>query len=211
MRMTFRPIDRWPREETNPRSSSPFKASYSATLELLDRELRMLQAENVVLMVDATERDCRIDGQLRVNAYLPTPRVILAFDSQHGPLKYACDAFLHWQQNLRAIALGLEALRRVERYGIATRGEQYTGWKAIGSGIAMGAAMTRKEAVTIMQDLTALDGVIQYADDDLDDRGRAGAFLEDAWRNGSKQHHPDNGGDGEKFFLLSRAHDTLLG
>jgi hypothetical protein len=34
-----------------------------------------------------------------------------------------------WQDNLRAVALGLEALRRVERYGIAQRGEQYAGWR----------------------------------------------------------------------------------
>lgn len=36
-----------------------------------------------------------------------------------------------WQINLRAIALGLEALRKLDRYGITSRGEQYTGWRAI--------------------------------------------------------------------------------
>lgn len=210
MRLTFRPIDRWDRAETNPRRSSPFKSTYTATLDLLDRELRLLAAERVVLMVDATERDCRLDGQLRADARLSSPRVILAFDSEHGPLKYACDAFLYWQDNLRAIALGLEALRRVERYGIATRGEQYTGWKALGSGIAMGAGMSRKEATTVLQDLTRDGDLILYADDDLDDRGRAGAFLDDAYRIGAKRWHPDNeGGDGEKFYLLTKARDVL--
>jgi hypothetical protein len=211
VQLTFRPIDRWDRPETNPRRGSPFKATHSATLELLDRELRMLRAERVVMMVDATERDCRLDGQLRADARLASPRVILAFDSEHGPLKYACDAFDHWQENLRAIALGLEALRRVERYGIASRGEQYTGWKALGSGIAMSAAMTRAEAVAVMLDLTSVDGVAQFSEDDLDDRGTPGAFLEDAWRHGSKQWHPDLDGDGEKFYLLTRAHDVLAG
>lgn len=214
MQLTFRPIDRWDRPETNPRRGSPFKSTHSSTLELLDRELRMLHAEQVVLMVDGTERDCRLDGQLRADARLSSPRVILAFDSEHGPLKYACDAFDHWQENLRAIALGLEALRRVERYGIATRGEQYTGWKAIGSGLAMGAAMTRAEAVAVIIDLTSdrETGTPQFSDDDLDDRGTPGAFLEDAWRHGSKRWHPDaEDGDGEKFYLLTRAHDVLAG
>lgn len=209
MRLTFRPIDHWDRAETNPRRSTPFKASYTATMHLLDRELQMLRAEQVVLMVDGEERHMRLDGGLRADARLRSPRVILAFDSEHGPLKYACDAFLHWHDNLRAIALGLEALRRVERYGIATRGEQYTGWAALGSGIAMSAGMSRKEAVAVIIDLTS-DGHDLYSDDDLDDRGAAGAFLEDAYRIGAKRWHPDNeGGDGEKFYLLTKARDVL--
>jgi hypothetical protein len=33
--------------------------------------------------------------------------------------------------HLSAITLGLEALRKVERYGITKRGEQHTGWRQI--------------------------------------------------------------------------------
>ena len=60
---------------------------------------------------------------------------MVAFESKHGPLKYATDVFDHWHANLRAIALGLEALRKVERYGITQRGEQYTGFRTWNSGI----------------------------------------------------------------------------
>jgi hypothetical protein len=60
--------------------------------------------------------------------------VTVAFDSKHGSLKYTADKFATWQENLRAIALGLEALRKVDRYGVTTRGEQYTGWKALPAG-----------------------------------------------------------------------------
>lgn len=212
MRFTWRPIDKWDREETTERKHTPFDASYSQTLQLLDRELRMIDAENVVVMADVRETDIRIDGLLRERATPRTPRIILAFDSQHGPLKYACDRFTHWQANLRAIALGLEALRRVERYGIAGRGEQYTGWAQLGSGIAMSAGMSRREAVAVLIDLTS-DGHDLYSDDDLDDQenpGRPGAFLEDAYRIGAKRWHPDNeGGDGEKFYLLTKARDVL--
>ena len=70
----------------------------------------------------------------RANASPKSPAVVIAFESKHGPLQYATDAFTHWQANVRAVALGLEALRRVERYGITKHGEQYTGWKQLGSG-----------------------------------------------------------------------------
>jgi hypothetical protein len=36
-----------------------------------------------------------------------------------------------WQANVRAIALALEALRAVDRYGVTKRGEQYQGWTAL--------------------------------------------------------------------------------
>lgn len=196
MILTFRPIDRWDRPQA-PRSSSPFSASYNATLSLLDRELHFLRAQHPVLMVDASEADFRIDGQLRANATLASPRVILAFDSMHGPLKYACDAFWKWQDNLRAIALGLEALRRVERYGIASRGEQYTGWKALGAGIALGPATMSVEQALAFIGLHAAVESVDARDIDL------------AYRLAAKRLHPDNGGDEDQFKRLVEAKRIL--
>lgn len=43
-------------------------------------------------------------------------------------LVYATDTCVLWQHNVRSIALGLEALRAVDRYGITKRGEQYAGF-----------------------------------------------------------------------------------
>jgi hypothetical protein len=53
-----------------------------------------------------------------------------------------------WQHNVRAIALGLEALRKVDRYGITRRGEQYAGWKALPAGIGIGATHMTSEVAT---------------------------------------------------------------
>lgn len=50
-------------------------------------------------------------------------------------LVYATDTCVYWQHNVRSIALGLEALRAVDRYGISKRGQQYAGFRAaLGSG-----------------------------------------------------------------------------
>ena len=109
--------------------------TWSATLDLLDRELYYLDAENVVIQADFTERDLRIDGTVRANARQPGhPGIRIAFESMHGPLTYATDSCEFWQHNVRSIALGLEALRAVDRYGVTRRGEQYTGWLQIEAG-----------------------------------------------------------------------------
>jgi hypothetical protein len=119
--------------------SSPFDAPLSSTLQVLERELRALQADRIVLQVGYREQDLRLDGMPRANATLIHDAVALSFESKWGPLRYQTNEFVPryygkgpgWQQNLRAIALGMEALRKVDRYGVSKRGEQYTGWRAI--------------------------------------------------------------------------------
>lgn len=216
MRLTFRPLDRWDWPSTpddERRSKYTFKgADYNSTLALLEHELRMIGAETAVLMVDATERDCRIDGQLRADARPASPRVILAFDSEHGPLKYHCDRFETWQTNLRAIAHGLEALRKVERYGIGSRGEQYRGFTALPSGIALGpSTMSRRDAAELM---IRTAGIEWYGDDfagcvELLLAGIDSEQLSGAWRFAVKRAHPDQGGDVEAFKNLQLARTIL--
>lgn len=135
----FRPL-LWSGPETpaaRRRSQYAFKAGWSDTLALLERELRHLDASRIVVEADFRERDLRIDGWPRADARIPQhPGVRVAFESRHGPLVYATDSCAWWQHNVRSIALGLEALRAVDRYGVTRRGEQYAGWKAITAGAA---------------------------------------------------------------------------
>ena len=209
MLLTFRPIKQWP--EGWPRTSpkwTPFKASYSSTLKLLDRELEALGTRSAMLQVDASERDVRLDGQLRGDAKVGNQGVILTIDTaQHGTLVYACDEFenerggTHWHENLRAIALGLEALRKVERYGIANRGQQYAGYRELPSGIALGRAMSFEEAARFVARQAWPDAEIdeQEVIDDLDTAFRAAA----------KRLHPDQGGDPDLFRKLTEARDII--
>jgi hypothetical protein len=129
----FRPIQQWPGENTRNRRASNFSASWSSTLSLLDRELSQLGAKNVVIQMAVAEGEIRNDGYPRANARPVHPGVIVSLDSAYGPLSYPCDTFTSWQDNLRAVALALEALRAVDRYGVTKRGEQYTGWKQLGT------------------------------------------------------------------------------
>jgi hypothetical protein len=178
----FSPLATWPHGHTRDRRSRwAFKASWSNTLELLDRELRLLDATDVIIGVHLQPQHIRLDGWPRGNAPEPShPGVEISFTSgaiarldptvrrgrelirraggdakaalrrahpdtggDHADfvaiqaatdpakrLVYATDVCAFWQHNIRSIALGLEALRAVDRYGISRRGEQYAGFRA---------------------------------------------------------------------------------
>lgn len=211
MRVIFRPIDQWPKGELTSayqRKSSPFGAGYQRTLDQLDTELVHLGANEVVIQLALAENEIRLDGMPRANAQPRHPGVVLAFESKHGPLQYATDRFRHWHANLRAITLGLEALRKVDRYGITMHGEQYTGWRQLGAGepIAVGAAMSKDEAALF---LIEHGGVGMTDPFDLLGHPSRHALIEDHFRRAAKVLHPDQGGDAELFRRLTEARDLL--
>ncbi len=133
MQYRFRQLSTWPGKKTPPekRRRSPFSAQYSKTLKLLATELQHLGASNIVIEANCDARMIRQDGQLRSDARLNSPGIVLSFDSKNGPMRFPCDRFVNWDCNLRAIALTLEHLRAVDRYGVTQHAEQYSGWTAL--------------------------------------------------------------------------------
>lgn len=204
--VTFRPIDRWPGDPTPNRERSRFKAGWGATLEQLQKELAHLGAESVVVMLALTEDDIRLDGWPRANARPSHPGVVLAFESrEYGPLMYPCDTFTTWQDNLRAIALALEALRKVDRYGVTKRGEQYTGWKALPGGGGTSSTMTAHAAASVIEDMADRGGFNTLAAEIVRDRS---TYIE-ALRPAARGSHPDTGGSTEAFQLFQTAKAVL--
>jgi hypothetical protein len=209
----FRPIDTWPgalRDESA-RTTSPFTTGYSDTLEVLRRELGHLNAERIVIQLDLSDRDIRLDGLPRANANPGHPGVILGFDSKHGPLRYATDVYTRaswrrnsvgWHANLRAIALGLEALRKVDRYGITKTGEQYRGFAELPSGIPMSGPthMTTEDAARFVAKWGGggWQDVLDRTDQQIRSIKRAAFEL-----------HPDRGGNAQDFQRLQDAKRIL--
>lgn len=212
----FRPIDVWPGAPTKTRQRAAFSAPWSGRVELLNRELRHLGAKNVILQVDIPESMLRLDGFPRADARARSPGVILALDSKFGPLRYPCDTFYDWQDNLYAIALALEALRKVDRYGVTKRGEQYTGWKALGSGQAMGGATIQTAGGIVLPPAPNMkpEEAARYLA--LHSEFNAAAILKNpetaaaAYRAAAKRLHPDTEeGVGEAFKVLGEAKRVL--
>lgn len=204
MRYTTRPLsDRtWlrPRPE---RATSQFKVTWTAALDLLDRELFMLDGAELVIEVDVREQDLRLDGTLRANARADQPAVIVAFTSKHGPLLYRSDQYSGapsyrrggmqepWQHNVYAVALTLEALRAVDRYGAARSGEQYRGYRQIGSGTAIVTEppMTDDLATSLL--LRAFDPTSGNPDRHAAALAAGRLDLADIIRRAQRNTHPD--------------------
>ncbi|MBA3854649.1 MAG: molecular chaperone DnaJ [Gemmatimonas sp.] len=123
----------WPGEPTGRRKVSPFKVNWTSTLRLLETELKALHAQDVVLRLAVTDTQIRNDGGVRADARIKDPSVVLEFKSGADRLSFPCDRFNWWEDNVRAIALALEALRKVDRYGVRS-GRQYEGFKALPGG-----------------------------------------------------------------------------
>jgi len=194
--MAVDPIGEWPGPLTKRRTASPFASTLGSTLEVLRRELYNLGAKNVRLQVAIPASQFRLDGYPRASAKQEHPGVILTMDSDHGALSYPCDTFTDWPSNLRAIALALEALRKVNRYGVTKRGEQYRGFLAI-------------EATAMPAGFTSVDAAIEYL------RSVGGIGLEVAeplatvLRRAKRRTHPDTGGDADTFQRVTLAEQYL--
>lgn len=190
------------------RERSRFTAPWSDTLDLLRREFEHLGGRRLVIEIDVREQDLRVDGTLRSNARPPgSDAVVVAFESTHGPLLYRSDLYdavawgakgaAAWQHNVRAVALTLESLRAVDRYGATRSGEQYRGFKQLppGSGVAP-SGMTTELAITIIE---------TEADHFWDDR-EAGDIV----RRAKGFAHPDrNNGDRSRWNAVDEAEQVL--
>jgi hypothetical protein len=209
VRFEVRALGLWDRPVTDPRArSSRFKASWDGTIALLLREVEYLDGTLVVVQVDADPGEIRRDGMLRARARVNFPGVKVSFGSAYGPLTYATDAYdqqgsggmAGWQANVRAVALGLEALRAVDRYGVTRRGEQYQGWTAIAAKAAE-SDMTPDEARRVLADASGADAHLLNQP----------ATVVTAYRRAAKTAHPDAGGNADVFRLIGKARDVLLG
>lgn len=179
--------------------SAPFRAPYARTLDLLEAELKHLNAKDVLIQAYFQREDIRNDGWPRSNARKPErPGVILTFDVRKGgnavAMSFPCDTFNGWEDNLRAIALSLEALRKVDRYGVTRNNEQYRGFAALP---AADPNLKRTEAVAFISRVTGIA------------LGDVTRDIEGAYRTAARKLHPDSGGRHEDFVVLQRYMEAL--
>lgn len=202
----FRPLDQWPGKRTEQRKSAPFRSTYKQTLDLLEFELQKLRAHQMVIQIEDPEpiKLIRNDGQLWGIGKMFTPNrpgVVLSFESPKGAISMPCDRYDNWWDNLRAIALSLEALRAVDRYGVTRGNEQYRGWARLEA--PANGKMTREQAIAFManlhrtppQDMARLDS----------------ESLRSICRAAKIENHPDRGGSHEVFVKIGQAEQVLCG
>lgn len=190
----FVPIQQWPKKPTPSwqRRSSQFRSGYNDTLSLLEAELGKVNGKDILIQLYMEPKDIRGDGWPRAGRRPKEPGVILTFRRQQETVSMPCDRFVDWEDNLRAIALSLQALRAVDRYGVTTSGEQYRGF------VALPAA---SELVDV--DVLALhSGVARH------DLEAAFSTLKQAYVLAVRKVHPDAGGSQDEFMAVRKAYES---
>ena len=204
------PLAKWPEKDTEERLKAPFKATWANTLDLLAFELDKVSARNVTLNTMHSPDDVRLDGKLRGDSRAPAhPGVIITFErfeglddkgaSKYVELRFPCDTFTYWKDNVRAIALALEALRKVDRYGVRA-GSQYAGFKALPAG-DFTVEMTPELAADFIAKGAGMGNVPAIANSIMQNP----LFAESVYRTAAKALHPDKGGNPEEFKKLESA------
>lgn len=202
----FRSMRAWGRKATAERvDRSPFmqpskktetgwtgqtRMPLTRTFADLRKELGHLGVDGqAVLEIGLPPSQIRVDGQLRGDAPAPKhPGIILSvtasIDGREVPMKWQCDHFADWRDNLRAIALTLERLRLADLYGVTKRHEQYTGFAALPPALVTPAAMTVEGAARALSELAGQPqrGTVAVQNAEA---------MNDLYRLAVKRHHPD--------------------
>lgn len=211
----IKPISKWIGTETKDAGNSQFRKTYADTKKILQFELAKLNAieSSVQLEMFVRPEDLLRSGVLlRAHAKPYKPGVVLSFTiisrrlrnkttgaitNETKTLSYPCDTFNDWQDNVRAIALSLEKLRSVARYGVF-KYEDMVSRLALPS--AEGKLSDRAAAIAFLSSHS------QYAADELttSPENRRMAYLAAA-----HALHPDKGGSTEDFMKLQDAKRIL--
>jgi hypothetical protein len=210
-RLEFRAMDRWTGPVVTRSSSARFRVKWTAVRDQLLSECEALGAGLVVVELVINPADIRQDGHLKANAKTLHPGAKVSFESDHGPLSFSTDAYERqwagdlpgWQANLRAIGLGLAALRAVDRYGITKSGEQFRGFIPLADKPFGRGEMTVDQAI----DVLVTTGGPATREELL---GGNTTLINAAYRSAARQHHPDAGGNDAVFQQITKARDVLL-
>jgi hypothetical protein len=193
----FVPIQQWPGEKRKDwqRKFAQFRSTYAQSLDLLERELNHLKAKNIAIEAYFDRSKIRNDGWPFSGAAPAEPGVIISFTGKSGELSFPCDTYQNWQHNLHAIALALEALRAVDRYGVTQRAEQYKGWAKL------------PPAPEVMLPVDAIALLLLHSGIEP----QSPVSLKEAWQAAARKLHPDNTvtGSSGQFVMLQKAKKAL--
>jgi hypothetical protein len=192
----FRPLPQWNRKPALQFRHAPFRTPALKTLDAIEYELGRLSAHDVRIEAGFALSQLRNDGWPRAGERPSHPGVVLYFESPEGSLCFPCGTYADYYDNLHAIALTLENLRAIDRYGVTLGHEQYRGFAQIEAP----KKMTAEEAAAWCALNTPLEPARVLRD--------ASAWR-DVYRLMASKCHPDRGGDRANWDKLQEARKVL--
>jgi hypothetical protein len=181
----------WRRTERHKRQRASFSTKASAdgrlsvlkATERLQGEVERLGGRNAVL---STNVSLRLDGRPRSDEEPTDPGVALYFQFRGKATVLACDRWNRVADNIAALAAHIDALRRIERYGVGTIEQALAGYKALPADTAA--------------DWRAVFGFPKDSRPTLDQ-------IDVAYKRLAKEKHPDVGGNEIEMAHINRARD----
>lgn len=178
----------WPRTPWHARTSfSQFKTTTDKAFAQLVAELSRMGARAVIV---SSNLKLRNDGFPYANQPRNDDEGIAVYFTRRGKdYVLACDKFKKREDNLRALALTIEAIRGIERWGSSDLMER---------------------AFTGFAQLAAPTDVRQWWEVLKVPADAPPSNVEAAYKRLRSQHHPDNGGDANEFHAVDMAWKQYL-
>lgn len=173
-----------PRSER--KTNHNFKQSFAGARDQCLVEVKRLGGTGTIISSNIRIKANGFPEAVDWGKIIPEPGIAVYFTRKGKQLCFACDRWSHVQDNMHAIALTIEALRGIARWGTGDMMEAaFLGFKALpGPGESGGSSWW-----------TTLGVPINAAADQ----------VKEAHRLLVKKHHPDTGGDPEYFRRVQEA------
>jgi len=181
--------DARPRTVRNQRNThARFKTSFAGARDKCILEVERLGGDRIII---STNIELKCNGQpcsVEWGKIIPDPGVAVYFTRKGKQLCFACDCWKHVQDNMHAIALTIEALRGIARWGTGDMMEAaFRGF----------AALPEKASGSTWWEVL---GVPINAGTEQ---------VKEAYRILAKKHHPDLGGEAELFRRVQEAYQKF--
>lgn len=183
-----RTVARFSRKETTYGQNGNWTRSKSLTLgvalDRLEGELNRLRVQSVII---STNLPLGVRGAPRADARPDDndPGVAVYFRHKNKPIVLACDKWTTVQDNVAAIAAHIDAIRRMDRYGVGKLEQALAGYTRL---------LTGKRAWF---------EVLGFAGPPSE-----WSRIEDAYKSLAKRLHPDAGGSVDAMAELNEAYQT---
>jgi hypothetical protein len=155
---------------------------FTAT-QRLERQLDLLRTKQPTL---STNVELRLDGRPRSDNEPADPGVAVYFTFRGKATVLACDRYRRVADNIVAIANHIDALRRIERYGVGTIEQALAGYRALPA-----------DSAADWRQVFGFNGAQRITLDDVDTVYKALA----------RERHPDLGGTEAGMAHLNRARE----
>lgn len=176
--------DGWPRRKAWERKPSAYQVEFAKARDELLRELRLMGARDVVL---SSNVPLRRDGLPLANMRQPEDPGVAVYwtDAKRMPRVIACDVWRTVRENLRAVGIAIESIRSLERTGASEILER---------------AFAGFARLPASSDHWGVLGI----------RKSTRAALDARYRQLTREHHPDRGGDPAIMASINAAYASAV-